>query len=115
VFGSLNLTDEQKQKIESAGKEARSLVHEELEKMKGVLTEGQQEKLQEFNEERKERVRDRKAHAISSAQELNLTPEQKTKIGEIRKEFRPKVQEAGNKLRSAIREEVEAIVNVLKM
>src|SRR5262249_48867952 len=50
VFGSLNLTDEQKQKIESAGKEARSLVHEELEKMKGVLSEGQQEKLQEFSD-----------------------------------------------------------------
>jgi Spy/CpxP family protein refolding chaperone len=114
VFGSLNLTDEQKQKIENAGKEARSLVHEELEKMKGVLSEGQQEKLQEFSDERKERVRDRRAHVISSAPELNLTAEQKTKIAEIRKEFRPKVQEAGNKLRSAIREEVEAILSVLK-
>ena len=33
---------------------------------------------------------------------------------EIREEFRPKVQEAGNKLRATVREEVEAIVAVIK-
>ncbi len=114
VFESLNLTDEQKQKLEKAGKEACSLAREELEKVKDVLSEGQQEKLQEFKDERKERVRDRKAHAIANAKDLNLTEEQMTKLGEIRKEFRPKIQEAGNKLRAAVREEMEAIVAALK-
>jgi hypothetical protein len=33
---------------------------------------------------------------------------------EIRKEFRPKVHEAGNKLRGLVREEVEQIVSVIK-
>ena len=33
---------------------------------------------------------------------------------EIREEFRPKVQEAGNKLRATVREEVEAIAAVIK-
>ena len=47
-------------------------------------------------------------------QDLNLTDEQEAKIADIRKEFRPKVHEAGNKLRATVREEVEAIVAVIK-
>ena len=47
-------------------------------------------------------------------QDLNLTDEQKTQIRDIRKEYRPKVQEAGNKLRATAREEVEAIVAVIE-
>ena len=47
-------------------------------------------------------------------QDLNLTDEQKAKLADIRKEYRPKVQEAGNKLGAAAREEVEAIVAVIK-
>jgi hypothetical protein len=35
-------------------------------------------------------------------------------LAAIRKEYRGKVHEAGNKLRTVIREEVEAIVAVLK-
>jgi Spy/CpxP family protein refolding chaperone len=89
-------------------------VREELEKIRDVLTEGQKEKVQEFREERRERVRDRKAHAIANAKELNLTDDQKAKIMEIRKEFAPKVHEAGNKLRATVREEAEAILAVIK-
>ena len=47
-------------------------------------------------------------------QDLNLTDEQEAKIADIRKEYRPKVQEAGNKLRAAVKEEVERIVAVIK-
>jgi hypothetical protein len=36
------------------------------------------------------------------------------RFGEIHKKSRPKVQEAGNKLHGAVREEVEAIVAVIK-
>jgi hypothetical protein len=85
-----------------------------MEKIRDVLSEGQKEKLQEFREECKERVRDRMAHRIANLRDLNLTNEQKSQIAEIRKEYRPKVHEAGNKLRAAVREEVEQIVAVLK-
>jgi Spy/CpxP family protein refolding chaperone len=114
IIASLNLTGEQKEKVEAAAKEVRDLVREELEKMRDVLTEGQSEKLSDLKEERKESVRDRMACKIANLRDLGLPEEQMTKIADIRKEFRPKVQEAGNKLRSTIREEVEQIVAVLK-
>lgn len=114
VVASLNLTDEQKEKVEAVGKEVRALVHEELEKVRDVLSEGQKEKLQDFKDERHEHVRDRMAHRIMNFKDLNLTEEQKNQIMEIRKEYRPKVQEAGNKLRATVREEVEAILAVIK-
>ena len=85
-----------------------------MEKIRDVLTEEQKEKLAELKEERQERVRDRMAHRIANLKDLNLTDEQKTKIADIRKEYRPKVHEAGNKLRATVREEVEAIVAVIK-
>src|SRR5262249_46008956 len=114
VIASLNLTDEQKEKVEVVAKEVATLVREQMEKIRDVLTEAQKEKLQEFQAERRERVRDRMAHRIANFKELNLTDEQKTRIADIRKEYRPRVHEAGNKLRAAVREEVEMIVAVLK-
>jgi Spy/CpxP family protein refolding chaperone len=89
-------------------------VREEMEKIRDVLTAEQREKLGELKEERKDRARNRWASRIANFQELNLTDEQKTKIEAIRKEFRPKVHEAGNKLRGAAREEIDMIVSVLK-
>jgi Spy/CpxP family protein refolding chaperone len=114
VIAALNLTGDQKEKVEAAGKELRALVREELEKMRDVLSDGQQAKLEEFQEERKEHVRDRKAHAMMNFKDLNLTDDQKSQIVNIRMEFRPKVHEAGNKLRATVREEVDAILNVVK-
>jgi Spy/CpxP family protein refolding chaperone len=114
VLASLHLTEEQKLKMETIGKELRTLVREELEKMRDVLSEGQKEKLQEFKEERREHVRDDMAHRIANLKELALTEAQKTQIADIRKMYRPKVHEEGNKLRAAIREEIEEIVAVLK-
>ena len=114
VIASLKLTGEQKQKLEAIGKEVCSVVHAELAKMRQVLNEGQNAKLQEFKDERREHVRDRRAHAIANLKELNLTDDQKSKISAIRQEYRPRVQEVGNRLRGAIREEVEAIVSVIK-
>jgi Spy/CpxP family protein refolding chaperone len=114
VIASLNLTGEQKEKVEAAAKEVATLVREKVEKIRDVLTEGQKEKLQEFQAERRERVRDRRAHRIANLRELNLTDAQKAQITEIRKEYRPRVHEAGNKLRATVREEVEMIVAVLK-
>jgi Spy/CpxP family protein refolding chaperone len=114
VLAALNLTDDQKQKVEAVCKDVKTLVREELEKVHGVLTEEQRQKLAEFKDERRERVRDRHAHRISALRELNLTDEQRTAIANIRKEYRPKVHEAGNKLREAVREEVGMVVAVLR-
>jgi Spy/CpxP family protein refolding chaperone len=111
---SLNLNDEQKAKIEAIGKELMAVVRDELEKVKSVLTAEQQEKLPELKDERKERVRDRWACRVANLSDLNLTDEQKTKIAEIRQEYRPKVHEAGNKLRAVARAEVAQILAVLK-
>jgi Spy/CpxP family protein refolding chaperone len=110
VLESLKLTDEQKDKVQAVGKEVVALVREEMEKIRDVLTAEQKEKLQDLKEERKERVRDR----IANLKDLNLTDDQKAKIADIRKEYRPKVQEAGNKLRATVKEEVEAILAVIK-
>jgi Spy/CpxP family protein refolding chaperone len=114
VLAALNLTDAQKEKAVAVAKEVRALVREEMEKIGDVLTEEQKQKLQELREERKERVRDRRAHRIENLKELNLTDEQKAKIADIRKECRPRVHEAGNKLRAAVREEMEQIAAVIK-
>jgi Spy/CpxP family protein refolding chaperone len=114
ILASLNLSDEQKEKLSAACKEAGTAVREELERIKEVLTPEQQAQMSEFKDERADRVRDRWAHRIANFKELNLTGEQKTKIENIRKEFRPKIQEAANKLRATIREKVTMITDVLK-
>jgi Spy/CpxP family protein refolding chaperone len=114
VLASLNLTDDQKEKVATVCKEVTTLVREELEKMRDVLSAEQQEKLAELKDERRDRVRDRMACAIANSTELGLTEDQKTQIAAIRTECRPKVHEAGNKLRSAVREELAAIAAVLK-
>jgi LTXXQ motif. len=67
-----------------------------------------------LKDERKERVRDRRAHAIANFKDLNLTDDQKAKIADIRKDIRPKVHEAGNSLRIVIRNELGQVVAILK-
>jgi Spy/CpxP family protein refolding chaperone len=114
VIQSLQLTDEQLDKVVAVGKEVRGRVREELEKIRAVLSDEQKAKLVEIKAERKQRVRDRLAFRIAAFKVLNLTDEQATRIADIRKEYRPKVQEAGNKLRAIVREEAGMIVVVLE-
>jgi Spy/CpxP family protein refolding chaperone len=114
VLAALNLTPEQKEKVGAACKECCAAIKGELEKIKEALTAQEKEKLADLKDERKEQVRDRRVHRIANLRELALTPDQQAKLGEIRKEFRPKVQEAGNALRAAVREEVQSIAGVLK-
>jgi Spy/CpxP family protein refolding chaperone len=114
ILEALKLTDEQKQKMQAIGKEVATLARERMEKLSGVLSAGQKEELQDPREERKERVRDRMAHRIANLKDLNLTEDQKARIADIRKEYRPKVQKAGNKLRATVRDEIDAIVAVIK-
>jgi Spy/CpxP family protein refolding chaperone len=114
VLASLKLSNDQKGKVEAVGKEVRGIVHDELAQMRDVLSAGQKEKLPDIKDERREHARDRVAFIIANLKDLNLSDAQRGKIMEIRKEFRPKVHEAGNRLRGAVREEVEAIVAVIK-
>ena len=114
ILQSLNLTGEQKEKVMAAAKEAGAVAREELEKIRDFLTEAQKEKLQDLKGETREKVRDRMAHRIANLKDLELTDDQKTRIAEIRKEFRPRIHEAGNKLRASVREEVEKIVAAIK-
>jgi Spy/CpxP family protein refolding chaperone len=114
ILASLKLTDAQKAKVEAVCKELTTLVREECESIRDVLTESQKEKLQDFKDERKEHVRDRMAHMVANLKSLNLNDSQKSQIMEIRKAYRPKVHEAGNALRAVIREEVDSIVAVIK-
>lgn len=114
ALGSLNLNAEQKEKLKTAGKDVRGLVHEEMEKIRDVLTPEQQEKVTDLKDERREHIRDRWAARVMNFRQLNLTDDQKSAIRQIRQEFRPRVHEAGNKLRAEIREEVRMILGVLK-
>jgi Spy/CpxP family protein refolding chaperone len=114
LLAALELTGTQVEKVQTVGKDVATLVREETEKIHEVLTDEQKRTLTELKDERHEHVRDRMAHRIANARELNLTDDQKAKILEIRKEFRPKIQEAGNKVRSDVRDEAEKIVAVIK-
>jgi Spy/CpxP family protein refolding chaperone len=114
VLQALNLTSEQKAELENIAKELKDLVGNEVAKIRGVLTAAQKETLQELRAERREMVRDQLAHQIANLRDLNLTDEQKDTLTNIRQEFRPKIQELGNQLRTSIGEEVGRIVAVLK-
>jgi Spy/CpxP family protein refolding chaperone len=89
-------------------------VRDEAEKVRDVLAASQKEQLLELKDERKEHARDRMAHHITNLKDLNLTDEQKSKLADIRKEYRPRIHEAGNRVRAAIREEMEMILAVIK-
>jgi len=113
VLAALNLTPDQKEKVVAACKECRAAIKGEMGKISEALTAQEKEKLADLKDERKENVRDRRVHRIANLRELELTAEQKEKLAAIRQEYRPKIHEAGNALRSAIREELHAIAEVL--
>ena len=114
VLAALHLTGAQKEKVDAVGKEVAGFVHEELEKIRDVLTAEQQEKLAELRDEHRDRIRDRMAARVMNYRDLDLTDAQKTAIMDIRKEYRPKVHAAGNKLRADVREELGMILAALK-
>src|SRR5262249_54792581 len=73
ILEALKLTNEQKDKVVTVGKEVGSLVREEMEQIKDVLTKSQKEQLGELKDEKKEQVRNRLAHQIANLKDLNLT------------------------------------------
>jgi Spy/CpxP family protein refolding chaperone len=111
---ALKLTDEQKQKVESVAKEVGAVVREEMAKIRDVLTEAQKEQLPVLKDERRDRVRDHMAHRIMNLKELNLTDAQRSTLAKIRQEYRRRIHETANDLRATVREEVAAILAVIK-
>jgi Spy/CpxP family protein refolding chaperone len=114
VIASLNLSNEQKQQVEAVGEQVRALVREELNKMRDVLNPEQREKLATMKEDRREQIRGRALFAIESLKELNLTDEQKTQLKAVQMEYGPRIEEAGNQVRAVVREEIRAIIGVIK-
>jgi Spy/CpxP family protein refolding chaperone len=101
----LNLTDQQEAKItdirkefrpkvQEAGKELGGIVKEEVDKIQAVLTADQKQKLQTFKEERTDNRDGCLAHVVANLQDLDLTDAEMTKVGDIRKEYRPKIAKA---------------------
>src|SRR5262249_9578420 len=101
----LNLTDEQEAKIadirkesgpkvQEAARELAAAVKEETEKARAVLTPEQQKKLQEFREERREFRAEGLCEKLAHLGDLDLTDAEMEKIGDIRKEYRPKIVKA---------------------
>jgi Spy/CpxP family protein refolding chaperone len=101
----LNLTDEQEAKIadirkeyrpkvQEAGKELGTVVKEEVEKVRGVLTPEQKTKLETAKEERQERRAEGLAQKVAHLEEVELTEGETAKIADIRKEYGPKVEQA---------------------
>jgi Spy/CpxP family protein refolding chaperone len=114
ILEALRLTQEQKEKVTEVGKAVGSLVHEEVGHIRDLLTASQKEQLADLKDERKEQVRNRLSHQIVHLKDLNLSDEQRTKLTEIRSEYRPKIHEVGNRLRASIRDEMEKIAAVIK-
>jgi len=115
ILAALKLTDEQKGKMDLVGKKLNVLVRGQLESIREILNAEQGAHLREIKTESKDRtrIRDRWAARITTVEDLNLTAAQRAQILEIRKEYRPKVNEAGNKLRAAIAEELDRVLAVL--
>src|SRR5208283_4998898 len=98
----LQLTDEQeariadirmeyRPKIQEAAKDLATVVKEEVEKARAVLSPEQKTKLEAFKEERREQRGVGLAEQIAHLRELDLTDAETAQFAEIRKEYRPKI------------------------
>jgi Spy/CpxP family protein refolding chaperone len=105
----LDLTDAEEAKIaeirkqhqpqvQAAAKEQATLLRDEGEKIRAVLTAEQQKQLQALKEERQDHRAECAAHVLAELKELDLTDAEMARIGEIRKEYRPKVETAMKEL-----------------
>jgi Spy/CpxP family protein refolding chaperone len=101
----LNLTDEQEAriidirkefqpKVKAAAKALQAIVQEEVEKARAVLTPEQRTTLASLKEERQEHRATSLAERIVHLEELDLTDAELAKIGECRKQCRPKIVNA---------------------
>ena len=132
----LDLTEGEAAKIQEIRKEFRPRIEKALEGLHGTLSAEQKQAREEALRAGKRRrevlaamkltdEQKQKAQAVGKEvaalvrEELGqvrdvLTAEQKAQIQEVRKEYRPKVHEAGNKFRAAVRDEVTQVLAVIK-
>jgi Spy/CpxP family protein refolding chaperone len=89
-------------KVQEAAKEMGTLVKEQLEKVAGVLTPEQKKKIEALKEEREDHRHESLAHFFASLKELDLTDAEMTKIGEIRKEHRARLETAVKNLEGVL-------------
>src|SRR5262245_2882200 len=112
----IDLTDDQEAKIDAIRKEYRSkneenakelknLAREEVEQIQNVLTPEQRSKVKEMVEERREFKAQCLAHKLAALSELDLTESEMQKIAEIRKQYRPKTEEAAKQLEGLLTEQ----------
>src|SRR5262245_42234129 len=112
----INLTDAQEAKIAEIQKESTpkvqeavkglaALVKDETTKVHEVLNDEQKKKLQELKEERAEHRQECLSHALTRLKEVDLTDAEMAKIGEIRKEYRPKIEKAMTEFQGLLTEE----------
>ena len=78
---------EYKPKIEAGSKELKTLVKEEVDQIRNVLSPEQLPKVKAILEERKEAKEESLAQSIASLKDLDLTEAEVAKIGEIRNEY----------------------------
>jgi Spy/CpxP family protein refolding chaperone len=101
----IELTDEQEAriaairkeygtKIKDEAEELKKLATEELDKIRNTFTPEQRTKLREIIAERKEFKVESLAHTLANLEALDLTEGELQKIAVIRKEYRPKMEEA---------------------
>jgi Spy/CpxP family protein refolding chaperone len=100
---AVTLTDEQKAKMADVRKDVQALRKEAREKIMAILTPEQKEQLKKPHEGMRSHSQMGRGGEMFDG--LNLTDEQKARIAEIRKEYAPKLQEAGKDL-NALRKEV---------
>src|SRR5262245_20152187 len=112
-FQDLNLTDEQeakianiqeqdRPKIQAAAKELSAFVKEEVDKVMGVLTPAQKEKLAELRVDRKEVRAEDLSERIARLQDLDLSESEIAQIEAIRRDARPIIAKALEGLRGIL-------------
>jgi Spy/CpxP family protein refolding chaperone len=97
-----DIRKEYRSKVQDASKGLGSIVKDEVDKIQAVLTPEQKDKVKAMKEERPEHKGECLAHAISNLMDLDLTEAEMAKIGEIRKDFRPKIAKAMENLRGIL-------------
>jgi Spy/CpxP family protein refolding chaperone len=80
-------------KIKDEAEELKKLATEELDKIRNTFTPEQRTKVREFIAEQKEFKVESLAHTLANLEKLDLTQAELEKIAEIRKEYRPKIEE----------------------
>lgn len=96
-------------KVEEAVKEIGALLKAEVGKIRDVLTAEQKEKIVAIKTERADRRDECLAHAIACLKHLDLTDAEMSKIGDIRKTFRPKLLKSLKELDGMLTDEQKKV------